>query len=190
MADVQQALETIRDKVADIIARLESWGTLYGVCNALELPPREVGGLGKAAYLRNVTTAASDQLMIQAARQIINSYPGTREKPGEIDIVTLQHAVWWIESQGIQRISNVTRYRIAESLNGIRFWGRLGFAEFAASALPKKATFSFIQEGSDGFLYQTPFMPFDLFATSMSRAEQVQPSRISTLVPRHDDFHG
>jgi hypothetical protein len=118
--DVQQVLESLRDRIATVIANLEVWNTLHEVQDALGLPMEDTARLGKPKYLRKVTTAARDRAIILAAQQILTSYPGTREKPSDADLQFLQDALWWIESEGIQQISNVCRYRIVKSLEGVR----------------------------------------------------------------------
>ena len=45
MIDVQQALKQLRDKIAQIIANLETWATLDAVCLALSLPQEDSTGL-------------------------------------------------------------------------------------------------------------------------------------------------
>jgi very-short-patch-repair endonuclease len=101
-----------------------------------------------------MTVAAGDHLVISAAKQVLDSYPGARAKPSASDLQKIQDALWWIESQGVQRISNVTRYRIAEKLEGIHFWGRLTINDLVNPVLPARTVIERVVPGSDGFLYE------------------------------------
>ncbi len=125
MASVTQELDTLRNKIADTITSLEIWDTLGDVQKALGLPLESPEGLGKHKYLHKVTEVASDETIINAAKQILVSYPGTRGNPSVSALEEIQDAFWWIENQGIQCISNVIRYEITEALEGARFWERL-----------------------------------------------------------------
>ncbi|MEI7849178.1 MAG: hypothetical protein WCK35_25495 [Chloroflexota bacterium] len=137
MTDVPQALNSLRNNIANIIYSLEVWDTLYDVCERLGLSTEDnTDGLGKEKYLHKIVANNSDGAIISASKKILESYPGTRGRPSGIDIQLIQDALWWIESKGIQQISNVTRYRIAESLQGIQFWGRLSQRDFFATTIP------------------------------------------------------
>ncbi len=166
MADVQQTFENLRETIAKVVADVETWNTLHEVKDALGLPhedPYRSGSgyrIPKHEYLLMLTTLASDQVIIRVAKQMLNSYPGTGEKPSESALQHIQDALWWIESQGVQRISNVIRYQIAESLEGIRFWGRFSLREFLAPVLPNEGSYSYytsVKIGNDGYLYQGRF---------------------------------
>jgi hypothetical protein len=162
MADVQTTLENLREIIAKLVADLETWNTLHEVKQALGLPHEEPERIGKQQYLRRITAMASDQVVIHAAQRMLNSYPGTREKPLEADLQTIQDALWWIESRGIQQISNVIRYRIAESLEGIRFSGRFSLNEFLSPIFPAKNCYFYpatVKVGNDGYLYEGSFQP-------------------------------
>ncbi|MDO9300827.1 MAG: hypothetical protein Q7T89_05560 [Anaerolineales bacterium] len=181
MASVQQSsIEKLRYKIAGIIENHEVWATLHDVTNALGFQNQEVEGLGKSKYLIKVTNAADEKVVISAAKQIINSYPGTRGKPSAEDLQIIQDALWWIEGNGVQEISNVTRYKIAEGLESIPFWGRLSIAEFFYPVLPALAAEHSLPEiGKDGFLYEgTSWMSF-LNLLSGNKSKPLQPSRIS-----------
>jgi very-short-patch-repair endonuclease len=161
--DVPQALESLQEIIARVIADLETGATLHQVREALGLPYiEELESLGKRKYLHKVTVAASDQIVICAAQQIMNAYPGNREKPQASDVQSIQDALWWIESEGIQQISNVTRYQIAESLEGVCFWGRFSLRELFAPVLPTEASnsyFTSVNLGNDGYLSEGQFPP-------------------------------
>jgi very-short-patch-repair endonuclease len=182
MPDVEQAVESLRDRMARVIANLEVWNTLHEVQDALGLPMEDPDGLGKHNYLRNVTAAATDEVVVSAARHMLNAYPGTRGKPSESDLQSIQDDLWWIESQGVQRISNVTRYRIAESVDGVRFWGRFNLREFFAPVLPGIANQIPFRAGDDGYLYQgseslllgTFFQEFQTIPTQIPRISSIE----------------
>ncbi|MBD2095853.1 hypothetical protein H6F90_11905 [Trichocoleus sp. FACHB-591] len=160
--DVREALESLREIIAKVIADLETGETLHQVREALGLPDIETESLGKYKYLRKVTATASDQILICAAKQMMNAYPGERKKPQASDVQSIQDALWWIESKGIQRISKVTRYQISESLEGVRFWGRFSLREFFAPILPTEASnsyFTSVNPGNDGYLSEGQFPP-------------------------------
>ena len=178
MLNVQQALENLRDRIAEVIADLEVWDTLHKVQDTLGLPKVEVDG-GKHKYLRQVTAVASDDTIIRVAQQMLISYPGTRAQPSDANLQLLQDALWWIESGGIQQISNTCRYRIVESLEDTRFWGRLTLREFLDPAIPISVygCSSMPEVGDDGYLYNTAFTAFPLFFREKS--QQIKPSRIS-----------
>lgn len=180
MVSVQQALESLRDRIAQVIADLEVWSTLHEVQDALDLPMEDSGELGKHNYLRKVTAAASDHTIVLAAQQMLASYPGTRRKPSDADLQFLQDALWWMESKGTQQISNVCRYRIAESLEDVHFLGRLTFKEFFAPVLPVAVCgYGSIPEvGDDGYLYEG--LANAAFTTAFfgKQLSKIQPSRI------------
>ncbi len=163
MADVPQMFENLRETIAKVVTDVETWNTLDEVKDAIGLPhedPYRSGSgyrIPKYEYLLMLTTLASEQVIIRVAKQILNSYPGMRAKPSESDLQRIQDALWWIESGGVQRISNTIRYQIAESLEGIRFWGRFSLREFLAPVLPNEANFFHYTIGDDGYLYQKYF---------------------------------
>lgn len=185
MADLQEELKSLRDVIANIIFKLEVWATLYDVCQALGLSAGEnITNWGKDKFLHKVTSNTSDSSIICAAQRILNSYPGTRGTPSESDLQLIQDSLWWIESQGIQRITRVTRYRIAESLEGVCFWGRLSLRDIFSPTIPV-ALGIFLPEmpdiGSDGNLYHgLSSSLFSAFITG-SEPKSVQASRISVL---------
>ena len=182
MADVQQELENLQTLIARIISRLETWVTLADVCQELGLSIEDnVNGLGKDKYLDKVTSDTSDLSIVATAERIIDSYPGTRGKPSASDIQRIQDALWWIKSQGVQRISNVTRYRIAESLERIRFWGRLSIGDFFAPVLTIALENFSPEVGKDGYLYYgLSSFAFSAFIGG-SKPTSIQPTRISVL---------
>ncbi|XHX79815.1 MAG: hypothetical protein RBJ76_07795 [Stenomitos frigidus ULC029] len=185
MVDVQRALENLRDKIAAIIADLEVWDSLHDVKNALGLPNEDVpSNLGKHRYLHKVTAAASDQEIIYAAKRMIESYPGTRGKLSSINLQQIQDNLWWIENQGTQQITNVTRHRFAESLEGLRFWGRLSLREFFTSVIPDPQAngnnLSGFATKSDGKIYKRSVnykYDFFIFSNPLSHAQR-EPARI------------
>jgi very-short-patch-repair endonuclease len=187
MSDIQQALESLRDIIAGVITSLEIWDTLHEVCQALGLPEEDTQGLGKAKYLRKVTASASDSAIIKAAKKMLSSYPGARSTPSEPDLQLIQDALWWIESQGVQRISNVTRYRIAESLEGIRFWGRLSLREFFAPVLPTILRNGLPEVGDDSSLYEGLSSLFfsTLFFGSQPKSERPSPISVIEFLQQH-----
>lgn len=180
MADVQHELGTLREIIANIIYSLEIWDTLHDVCHTLDLYVEDnTGKLGKLSYLRKVASDTNDLSIIAAAEKILNSYPGTRGKPSAMDLQRLQDSLWWIESQGVQKISTVTRYRIAESLEGISFWGRLSIGEFFEPVLPTALGASLPETGNDENLYLgLSSTLFSVFLGS-SQPKTIQPTRIS-----------
>ncbi|NJL68214.1 MAG: hypothetical protein HC786_13350 [Richelia sp. CSU_2_1] len=177
MVNVQQALENLRDSIAQVIADLEVWSTLQEVQDTLGLPKVDVSG-GKHKYLRKVTAVASDDTIIRVAQQMLICYPGTRAQPSDADLQLFQDALWWIESRGIQQISNTCRYRIIESVEDTCFWGRLTLREFFAPAIPISVygCDSMPEVGDDGCLYRA-FADISVFFGEKSR--QIKPSRIS-----------
>lgn len=180
MADVQQSLNNLRTTIAKIIVNLEVWTTLHDVNNTLGFQSQDAEGLSKYNYLLKVTTAADEKVVVSAAKYIINSYPGSRGKPSAADLQTIQDSVWWIESNGIQQISNVTRYKITESLENIPFWGRLSIPEFFHPILPAvTAEYSLPEVGRDGLLYEgLSLLSFsNLF--SVNQNKPLKPSRMS-----------
>lgn len=184
MVSVQQALEGLRDNIATVIAEQEVWDSLHDVKKALGLPNEEnPNNLGKQRYLRKVTSAATDQEIIQAARQIINSYPGTRGKPSSTILQQIQDHLWWIESQGVQQITNVTRYKFAEGLEGVQFWGRLSLRDFFASIIPSELNEIRLHEliiGRDGQIYREQL---DISAIFKTREESSKPSLSTSVGP-------
>jgi very-short-patch-repair endonuclease len=179
MPDVGQAVENLRDTIAGVIATLEVWSSLDYVRDALGLPLVDSDGFSKLNYMRTVTAAATDDEVVTAARHMLSAYPGFRSKPSESNLQYIQNNLWWVENQGVQQISNVTRYRIAESLDGVRFWGRFNLGEFFAPVLPGTTIPFYV--GSDGFLYQESLSSLaDAFSRGfLSGPTQV--SRISTV---------
>lgn len=168
----EQALKSLRDEIARLISTLETWNTLHDVRDGLKLPSLDVpeNPYSKQSYLQSVTKAASEQTIVIAAQQIITSYPGSREQPSASDIQFIQDSLWWIESDGIQHISNVCRYNIAETLEGIRFWGRLTPRDAFSDALP--AIYNVPESSDDGYMYERLYKasidsnPLDAFFSS------------------------
>ena len=180
MADVQQSLESLRSIIARIIANLEVWDTLYGVLDALGLQYQDTGGASKYKYLLNVTSAANEKAIVSAAGQMIEAYPGNRGKPSDADKQNIQDALWWIESNGGQQVSNVTRYKLAETLEGIRFWGRVSIPEIFFSVLPAIAGEHTLPEaGKDGVLYEGISWMAMANLFSDQKAKPMSPKRIS-----------
>ena len=172
---------SIRYSIAKTIETLEIWNTLPDVATALGFQNQATEGLGKHKYLLKITTTADEKAIISAAKQMISSYPGTRGKPSAADLQHLQDALWWIESNGLQQISNVTRYKIAENLEKVPFWGRLSIREFFYPILPAiLEELSLPEIGTDGSLYiGLSWIPFsNLLGGDPSKP--LQPSRIST----------
>jgi very-short-patch-repair endonuclease len=179
MPDVKQAVEGLRGTIAGVIANLEVWSSLDYVRDALGLPMVDSSGLSKYNYLRTVTAAATDDEVVNAAKQMLHTYPGFRGKPPESNLQYIQNNLWWVESQGAQRISSVTRYRIAESLEGVHFWGRFNLREFFAPVLP--GTEIPFRVGNDGLLYQESASSLtDAFSRGFL-SDPTQVSRISTV---------
>ncbi len=181
MSDVEQYVNNLREKIAQIIASHETWETLYGVLEALKIPfSIESDSLGKASFLHKVTELTEEKVIFNAAKQIIKSYPGNRSKPSIHDIQTLQENIWWVECRGQLEISKVTRYKIAESLEKIPFWGRLGLAEFFTPVLPINAEYyTGVIKDTDGYIYQGWFGNAAMFSKIFAGSE-MKPVLIST----------
>jgi very-short-patch-repair endonuclease len=180
MANASQELINLRDNIAKIISGLEVWTTLHDVCRSLDLPIIEnTTNLGKEKYLHKITSEASESSIINAAQKILSNYPGTREKPSASDLQSLQDSLWWIESDGVQKLSNVTRYRVAESLEGVRFWGRLGLRDIFASTVPSAEPWVFPDIGNDGYLYLGVSSSAWSFLLDGSKSDSPNISRIS-----------
>ena len=153
MVEVQQAFSNLRDTISETVKDLETWKTLDDVRSALGLPiVGDPSNYTKYEYMRGSIDEASKETIKLAAHHILTAYPGNRGQPSEHTLQVLQDNLWWIESNGIQRISKVCRYNIADKLDGVRFWGRL----------TPTALFSPIFTGggisagsdSDGYLYR------------------------------------
>lgn len=153
MINTEQELHNLRETIARIITNLEVWNSLYDVCSALGLRTKEkADGVSKASYLHQTTSEADDTTIITAAKKILRSYPGNRTKPSDSDLQRIQDALWWIESGGVQKISNVTRYNIIESLERTQFWGRLPLRDFFTPVVAIIGSLPDI--GPDGHLYE------------------------------------
>jgi len=154
MANVQNELDNLRKIVADEIYLLETWETLPDVCASLGLANSDnQNGLGKAKYLQKVTNDTNDEDIVSAAYKFLTSYPGGRSQPRLSILQTIQDSLWWIKSKGIQKISNVTRFRLIESLEGIRFWGRFTISKLLETVLPNANEYGYPEVGNDGKLY-------------------------------------
>ena len=162
--ELKEAYDTLRTQIAILIAKLETWNTFPNILISLNLANEEREGGGKETHLRRMTKLANDQVIISATKKILTLYPGTREKPSKSDCQILQDALWWIENKGIQRISNVSRYGIIESLEGISFWGRISIKEFFYSVLPLVLEKFYIPEiYEDGYVYKRQIDFYVLF---------------------------
>ena len=136
MIEKTVALKNLREKISEIITNLETWETLHDVKNALGLSDEDnPNNLGKLKYLTKVTFATSDRKIIDAANQMLKLYPSSRGEISDVDLQHIQDDLWWIENEGIQKITNVTRYKFAESMENIAFWGRLSLKEFFVSVI-------------------------------------------------------
>ncbi|MBN2551090.1 MAG: hypothetical protein JXB15_18150 [Anaerolineales bacterium] len=182
MADVQHELGTLREIIANIIYSLEIWDTLHDVCHTLDLYVEDnTGKLGKFSYLCKVASDTNDLSIIAAAEIILNSYPGKRGKPSAVDLQRLQDSLWWIKSQSDQKISTVTRYRIAECLEGKSFWGRLSIGGFFEPVLPSALGDSLPEPGNDENLYLGSSSTLLSVLLGSSQPNTIQPTRISVL---------
>ena len=181
MTSSEQAVNDLRSVIANTIFTLEVWNSLYEVLDRLGLPHLEnPNGLGKEKYLHYVTKTVSDQEIISAAKKMQISYPGTRGKPSDAVIQEIQDLIWWIENNGKQTISNVTRFCIAESLENVKFWGRMSISSLLSTILPSAFNHHIAEIGNDGLLY----IGLSSFGTEMffgTNREAVRPSRISVL---------
>jgi very-short-patch-repair endonuclease len=184
MSGIQRYVDTLRSVIVTIIEGNEVWATLYDVIDALGLPKPDSEDLGKWKYLSKVLTIADDKVVIAAAKQIIENYPSSRGKPSPADVQNLQDALLWIENSGVQKITNVTRYRVAESLESFPFWGRLSIAEFFSPILPAVIkNYSLPKETKEGYLYsyggitENEAIFSALFSGNLSTAK---PERVST----------
>jgi very-short-patch-repair endonuclease len=176
MADVEKYVNNLRGLIASIIENREVWTTLYDVLTALGFQSQNNdAGLGKAKYLVKVTNEADKKIIVAAAKQIIKSYPSSRGKPSNSDLQAIQDNLWWIENNGVQKISNVTRYKIAESIENIPFWGRLSISEFFAPILPNHSP---MRVGVDGHLYMQA--EGEAFFNSVFSPTSLNPPPIST----------
>ena len=155
MAEKVNEFLKLREIIANVIYHQEVWSTLPDVCKFLGFTLVEnEARLGKQKYLHKVTSEASDETILTAAERILSSYPGDRGRPSQADLQHIQDSLWWIESQGIQRISNVTRYRIIESLEGTRFWGRLNLRDIFNTTIPCTTCMILPEVRKDGGLYR------------------------------------
>jgi hypothetical protein len=131
VSNEQQELIKLREIIASIISSMETWETLNNVCQTLGLSLEEnPDRLGKDKYLHKVTSKTSDPAIISAAEQMLNCYPGTRGELSGPNFQRIQDILWRIKDKGLQRITKVTRFRIAEGLNGVNFSGRLSLRDF------------------------------------------------------------
>lgn len=172
MANTEQELHKLRETIAYVISNLEVWNSLYDVCSALGLHTHENSDdLPKARYLLKTTSDADDATIITAAKKILRSYPGNRTQPSDSDLQRVQDALWWVESDGVQKISNVTRYNIVEGLEGTSFWGRLPLRDFFA---PVIAVGLLPDVGPDGYLYEG-LSTFAFSSSMFGRPKQASP---------------
>lgn len=154
MTKIPDAILELKKIIANTVAELEVWTTLGEVCEALGLPIQEnTGGLGKARYLHKITADASDAQILLAADRMLKSYPGNRSIPSVATCHKIQDLLWWIDDNGVQRITNVSRYRIVECFKEIPFWGRLSPRDFLEPIIPSIESRNIPQMGSDGNLY-------------------------------------
>ncbi len=185
MADTEQELRGLRETIARLISNLEVWNSLYDVCKALGLHTQgNDHNLGKTAYLHKTTSNADNSTIITAAKKILHSYPGNRAKPSGRDLQCIQDALWWIESDGIQKISNVTRYNIAESLEGASFWGRLSLRDFFAPVmdldlLPNVGDDGYLYEGLSTFAFDSLMLMFGRRSQAPPPSQVPPPSRLT-----------
>ena len=102
--------------------------------------------------MRGSIDEASKETIKLAAHHMLTAYPGNRAQPSEYSRQILQDNLWWIESDGIQLISKVCRYNVADKIEGVRFWGRLTPNALFSTVFPGTG----IESGSDSdsCLYQ------------------------------------
>ena len=182
MIEKTVALKNLREKIAEIIANLETWDTLHNVKHELGLSDEDnPNNLGKLRYLTEVTFATSDRKIIDAANQMLKFYPSSRGKISDVDLQYIQDDLWWIENEGIQKITNVTRYKFAESMENIAFWGRLSLREFFVSVIADQ-NFKF-ETKNNGQIYKVELnISFDsLFSRSNLPKENYTLMRTATF---------
>ena len=180
MSAIEQYVNNLRVIIARIIANYETRTTSYDVLDALKISyPTETNGLGKASFLQTVTASAEEKTIIDAAKQIIKSYPGRGNLQADY-IYEIQNNIWRIENNGISEISKVSRYKIIEALEKIPFWGRLRLLEFFSPLLPSTVNgYDGIVKGKEGYIYKGFSGNTALFSGLFSGVE-IKPTLIST----------
>jgi hypothetical protein len=182
MADKNKELSNLRKKLAGIIEINEVWTSLHEVCKSLGLSVEEnPEGLGKAKYLSKVMQGNNDASIVSAAQKILLNYPSNRGTPSFTDLQEIQDSLWWIENNGVQKISNVTRFNIVESLNGEHFWGRVSFSDFLLTFFPSALSIGLPNIGSDGYFYKNSST--ELFGSLLlgKKTSNIPPERLSVF---------
>ena len=121
-------------------------------------------GLGKYSYLLHVLNTISQATLINGANLFVNDYPGNRRKPDRADIKSIRNSFKVIENNGNQQISNITRIRIAESIEGISFWGRSNINDFLNYTIPNyRSSLQTIGSNEENHLFYDKYNVLDIF---------------------------
>ena len=178
MTNKDKKLLYLRDKIIDLIHRIETWKTIDSICKALNLSVVDKSeNIGKKDYIKRIIDNSSDNQIIAAAEQILEKYPGSRERLFEMDSFEIRNALWWIEKEGLQEISNITRIRIIEGLDDTQFWGRLSLHEFFHPDFP---FYNLPDIGFDGKLYEGLNSLAFTKLFSKEDSMQIEPTRTNT----------
>lgn len=189
MVEVNGEWKKIRETIASFVSNMETMGTIPTVCEKLGLPPLEWDEDGsKYKWVFRMVSEADNPTIIMVAKQMLTAYPGSRGKPNDEDRQIIQDAIWWIESEGHQQISNVVRFEIAEKLDeNFTFWGRsAGLEDFFSSAKIYIKDYAGVVAGEYGYLYQDPskitnlWDPFSIFGSPTSKQKK-------SLTPHHKE---
>jgi very-short-patch-repair endonuclease len=173
MDRVNDEIESIKEKIAKTISSLETGATIPDVCFKLGFPKIDSAGLSKYSYLQQVLNTINHETLINGANLFVNDYPGNRSKPDKADIECVRDSLLWIATKGIQQISNLTRIRIAESIEGISFWGRKNINDFFKDTIPNyRNSLQTIGTDKGNHLYYDYYNVLDIFPLQSSKPHE------------------
>lgn len=116
----------LRDAIIDVVAKNEVRDTIEAVRDQLGVPPLDSEDhSSKRKYVTKALQALSPTQLVPIARQFVDQYPGTRDRPTEAEVALVRNSMEWIVARGIQRISETSRRELSEVLSRFRWWGPL-----------------------------------------------------------------
>jgi hypothetical protein len=110
--------------------RSSTWEQLPSRFEALGLPWPEGEKPGKSTFLRNVVAFLEPDTLHTVAHHCLQWHMDAQAAG------TIQDALWWVEAEGLQKITEVTRLAIAQDLESRRISGWLELSEFVDKVTP------------------------------------------------------
>jgi hypothetical protein len=127
--DTVPYFDQMRAFIGDALCSL-TWKELPSRFEALDLLWPEGEKPGKSTFLGNVVASLEPDKLYTVAYHCLQWHLDA------LTAGTVQDALWWVEAEGLQKITEVTRLAIAQELESRRISGRLELSEFVDKVTP------------------------------------------------------